>query len=94
MPIVRGELFVVFCPIVLAVLDHPVAVEFPCWTMFKRVFLQCLLVLLYFFVHRLLTVLVPCVYFAEVGVQFDFSNLSLRGRTILTSVKVVVQASP
>ena len=80
MAIVRGGLFVVSCPRASVVLDHPVTVECPCWMMFKRVFLQCVLMALFFFEHTLLAVLVPCVYFAEVGVQFVLSNLLLPGK--------------
>jgi hypothetical protein len=35
MSTVRGELFVVSCPRVLVVLNHPVTVECPCWMIFK-----------------------------------------------------------
>jgi hypothetical protein len=38
--IVRDELFVLSCPRVLKVLDHPVTFECPCWMMFKGGFLH------------------------------------------------------
>ena len=34
----RGGLIKVSCPRVLVVLDHPVAVENPCWTIFQKVY--------------------------------------------------------
>ena len=80
MSIVRGELFVASCPRVVVVLDHPVTFECPCWTMFKRVMLQCLLMVLYFIDFWQFLYFVSIFIFAEVGIQFVLSNLSLPGK--------------
>ena len=96
MPIVRGKLFGVSCPRVFEVLDHPVTLNAHVGQCSSKYFCMLALVVLYLCIGVFGGSCTLCLFFAEVGVQFDFTNLisCYLVRTILTSFKVVVQASP
>ena len=61
----RGELIMVSCPRVSVVLDHPVTVECPCWTVFQQGLSAFLHLFMSLCMGRYLGNLCTSVYFAE-----------------------------
>ena len=92
----RGELIMVSCPRVSVVLDHPVTVECPCWTMFQQGFVCIVALVMSLCMVRFLGNLCTSVYFAECSLMVCHANriLATWSGPVITYFHAVVQAGP